>query len=64
MGNYFFKEEREDTPNTDKQDINKDNDVHITFDKTSFNYFHYNDYKYINKYVIYRNKQGNLELTL
>jgi hypothetical protein len=64
MGNYFFKEEREDTPNTDKQDINKDNDVHITFDKTSFNYYHYNDYKYINKYVIYRNKKGNLELTL
>lgn len=64
MGNYFFKEEREDTPNTDKQDINKDNDVHITFDKTSFNYYHYNDYKYINKYVIYRNKQGLLELTL
>jgi hypothetical protein len=64
MGNYFFKEEREDTPNTDKQDINKDNDVHITFDKTSFNYFHYNDYKYINKYVIYRNKKGYLELAL
>ena len=64
MGNYFFKQEREDTPNTDKQDINKDNDVHITFDKTSFNYFHYNDYKYINKYVIYRNTKGFLELTL
>ena len=69
MGNYFFKEEREDTPNTDKKDMNKDNKVHITSGKTicndfHINDFHFNDYKYINKYVIYRNKQGNLELTL
>ena len=52
MGNYFFKEEREDTPNTDEKDINKDNEVYITFNKTICNDFHFNDYKYINKYVI------------
>ena len=64
MGNYFFKEEREDTPYTDEKDIDKDNEVHITFNKTICNDFHFNDYKYINKYVIYRNKEGYLELTL